>query len=162
MHTRWIPVVTALGASLALSGCGNLASRADDGCQMTVRSAEGWLISGVNIPVSRAPDGASVTIGSVTYNADQAYELSRAAQELDQVRLQNCATIYAPKFSDKPDAAREPYFGRVIAAADQMAKFGTALKGAKSVEAGLAASQEARQAAALIRSSAAAKKPDPD
>lgn len=148
MHTRWIPVVTALGAGLVVSGCGNLASRADGGCQMTVRSADGWLISGVSIPVSRPSDGAAVTIGAVTYSADQADELSRAAQELDQARLQNCAEVYSPDFSTQSDAGRELFYGRVIAAADQLSQFGTALKKAKTAEEGLDAAKVARKLAA--------------
>ena len=162
MRTQWIHLVAVLGISLVAAGCGNLASRADAGCQMVVRDADGWSLAGVKLPVSRPPDGAMVTIGAVTYSADQAEELSRSVQELDQARLHNCATLYDPEASQKSDAEREPFIGRVITAADQMNQFGVALKKAKTVDAGLAAGEQARRAAALIRSSAAVKKPNSD
>ncbi|MGE5452975.1 MAG: hypothetical protein ACM3VZ_14165 [Acidobacteriota bacterium] len=151
MNTRRsLQLLPALCASVVMSGCGHLASRADEGCQLSFRDAQGWSIEGASLPLTRLPDGTSWTVGQVRYDAAQTETLRSAAYTLDEARKAICATMYAPEFAQVPDADREELFGRVIAVSGQLNQLGKALMDARTPEAGVQAAQDALRRAALV------------
>lgn len=152
MKKNLFKCVSILLISLSLAGCpgtltgvlAQLAPQADTGCKMNYKSAGKFSIAGVEIPITRLPDGQKVKIGSINYEAAEAYELTKGAQALDQARLTSCSVMNNAGFATMSEAYKKDIYDKVIALANRMTDYGNDLASAKDAQQGLNAADKAQ------------------
>lgn len=145
----------ALTTCVIISGCQMLPTSripepVQDGCRMTLKTAGGFKLGSLVLPLGRLAPGQTFDLNGVKYGPSEAYKLTDAAQNLEQVRLMSCGILAAPALKYASQQAVDKAIDSATLALTAIAKYTKELEAAKTSEAGIDAAQQANTDAAEV------------
>lgn len=149
-------VRSAIGALLlstcvVLSGCSSLIPRpVQDGCRMTMKTAGGFKLGSLVVPLGKLAPGQTLKLNGVEYGPAEAYQLTEAAQNLEQVRLMSCGILASPALQYASQHAVDKAIGAAMTVLNAIATYSKDLEAAKTQQAGVQAAQNANREAAEV------------
>lgn len=148
---RIMAVSIGLVVAAALVGCKSLIpGPVEDGCRMSLKTVGGFKLGSLTIPLGKLAPGQTVTLNGVQYGPSEAYELTEAAQNLEQVRLMSCGILASPAIKYASQGAVDKAIGAASSTLNAIAVFSRDLNNAKTVQAGVKAAQDAKAEAGKV------------
>jgi len=119
---------------------------------MTLQTAGGFKLGSLVLPLGQLAPGQSLKLNGVEYGPAEAYKLTEAAQNLEQVRLMSCGILASPALKYASQQGVDKAIGAATSALKAIAKYSKELESAKTPQAGVQAAQNANRDAAEVPS----------